>query len=101
LHIHALEARIAPTTIPERGFLVMFSKQTRQILPLGMQASGARRDWFLGRLLRPLAAGLRTWAASGRDRTYLASLDDRQLRDMGLDRRMVADESTTKYWRLR
>jgi uncharacterized protein YjiS (DUF1127 family) len=79
----------------------MFSKQTRRILPLGMQASGARRDRILGRLLRPLAAGLRAWTAHGRDRIYLASLDDRQLRDMGLDRRMVADESTTKYWRLR
>ena len=79
----------------------MFSKQARRILPLGMRASGVRGDRSLGRLLRPLAAGLRAWAACGRDRTYLASLDDRQLRDMGLDRHMVADESTTRYWRLR
>jgi uncharacterized protein YjiS (DUF1127 family) len=79
----------------------MFSKQTRRISPLGMQASVGRQDRILDRLLRPLAAGLRAWVAHGRDRTYLASLNDRQLRDLGIDRRMLADEDATNRWGLR
>jgi uncharacterized protein YjiS (DUF1127 family) len=35
------------------------------------------------------------------DRRLLASLDDRTLRDIGLDRASVDRESTTSFWRLR
>ena len=88
----------------------MISKQT-PLNPRGLPASegryaAARRrgtllNRILGSLLGPLAASLSACAARGRDRAHLASLDDRQLRDMGLERRMVADEGTVGYWRLR
>jgi uncharacterized protein YjiS (DUF1127 family) len=39
--------------------------------------------------------------ACGRDRRLLARHDDRTLRDMGIDRATVEDESSASFWRLR
>jgi uncharacterized protein YjiS (DUF1127 family) len=36
-----------------------------------------------------------------RDRRLLASLDDRMLRDIGIDRGAVENDGTTWFWRLR
>jgi uncharacterized protein YjiS (DUF1127 family) len=41
------------------------------------------------------------WGAGFRDRRLLARLDDRMLRDLGIDRALVDDDSTASFWRLR
>ena len=53
-----------------------------------------------GRLARWLE-GLIAWCQGFADRRLLASLDDRQLRDLGIDRSTVGGDSTSSYWRLR
>ncbi len=40
-----------------------------------------------------------SWRRRARDRRLLARRDDRLLRDIGLDRGAVEDESTTSFWR--
>jgi uncharacterized protein YjiS (DUF1127 family) len=45
--------------------------------------------------------GLLSWNAYVRDRERLARLDDRLLRDIGIDRTVVDDDSTSWFWRLR
>jgi len=42
-----------------------------------------------------------SWRGSARDRRQLAGLDDRMLRDIGIDRAAVEDESAISFWRLR
>jgi uncharacterized protein YjiS (DUF1127 family) len=46
------------------------------------------------------AAHFSAWRQRHRDR-QLARLDDRSLRDIGIDRARVEDESTVSFWRLR
>jgi uncharacterized protein YjiS (DUF1127 family) len=53
-----------------------------------------------GRLARFLGH-LIAWYQGFADRRLLASLDDRQLRDLGIDRSAVGGDSTASYWRLR
>jgi uncharacterized protein YjiS (DUF1127 family) len=41
-----------------------------------------------------------SWNRRARDRRQLASLDDRALRDMNIDRATVENESTMSFWRV-
>ena len=50
-------------------------------------------------MLRPLLGRLRAFRAERRDRQVLASLDPRLLRDLGLDRTAIEDDSTEGFWR--
>jgi uncharacterized protein YjiS (DUF1127 family) len=56
--------------------------------PLARASVGGR---FLGLLL--------VWQARSRERQVLAALDDRQLKDIGLDRGQVALEADKPFWR--
>ena len=70
-----------------------------------------RRDWFSVAALGICSFGLATLArltawiisrhAHARSRRRLADLDDRLLRDIGIDRTVVEDDSTSAFWRLR
>jgi uncharacterized protein YjiS (DUF1127 family) len=51
-------------------------------------------------LLFRWAAWFSTWRKRRRDRQLLASLDDRSLGDIGIDRAKVEDDSTVSFWRL-
>jgi uncharacterized protein YjiS (DUF1127 family) len=42
-----------------------------------------------------------SWYGTYRDRPRLARLDDRMLRDIGLDRNRADRDSTVSFWRLR
>jgi hypothetical protein len=53
-----------------------------------------------GRLARWLEH-LIAWYQGFADRRLLASLDDRQRRNLGIDRSAVGGDSTRSYWRLR
>jgi len=53
-----------------------------------------------GRLTR-WARQLIAWYQGFADRRLLASLDDRQLRDLGIDQSAVGGDSTSSYWHLR
>ena len=48
-----------------------------------------------------LGEAVALWRQSSRDRHWLANLNDRALRDMGLDRASVENESPTWFGRLR
>jgi uncharacterized protein YjiS (DUF1127 family) len=54
----------------------------------------------LARGLVRLAGRFIAWHRQRRDRQRLARLDDRSLRDIGIDRAAVEDESTASFWRL-
>jgi uncharacterized protein YjiS (DUF1127 family) len=74
------------------------SEAARQDIP---RRAGTRR--LLPALARGLAAGAAIivgWYQSFGDRRLLASLDDRQLRDLGLDRADLGVDSTASHWRL-
>jgi uncharacterized protein YjiS (DUF1127 family) len=51
----------------------------------------------------PIARGRAStsWCRRANDRRLIASLDDRALRDIGIDRALVDDESTVSFWRRR
>jgi uncharacterized protein YjiS (DUF1127 family) len=51
------------------------------------------------RALQALARLLLLWRRRDRERRELAALDDRSLRDIGLNRAEVAYESTKPFWR--
>ena len=51
--------------------------------------------------LAPLGRWLGRWRGRVRGRRFLASLDDRALRDISLDRADVETESTLSFWRQR
>ena len=63
--------------------------------------SAARIHTILGRRLARSAEHLISWYQGFRDRQLLASLDDRMLRDIGIDRATVGSDSTTSFWLLR
>jgi uncharacterized protein YjiS (DUF1127 family) len=42
-----------------------------------------------------------SWYQGYRDRQLLASLDDRNLRDIGVNRCVVGGDSSVSFWRLR
>jgi len=61
----------------------------------------ARLHTILGRTLARSVEHVISWYQGFRDRQLLASLDDRQLRDIGIDRATVGSDSTTSFWLLR
>jgi uncharacterized protein YjiS (DUF1127 family) len=65
--------------------------------PLGTAAAKPRPT--SGNLVRRALDLLVEWRARGRERRELASLDDRCLRDMGLDRASVWAECEKPWWR--
>jgi uncharacterized protein YjiS (DUF1127 family) len=42
-----------------------------------------------------------SWRECARSRRHFASVDDRMLRDIGIDRDMAEGDSTSSFWRLR
>jgi uncharacterized protein YjiS (DUF1127 family) len=50
-------------------------------------------------LLETVARVLYAWQERAAQRHHLASLDDRLLRDMGLDRMAIATEIEKPFWR--
>ena len=56
---------------------------------------------ILGRTLIRLVEHVILWDQCRRDHRLLASLDDRSLRDIGIDRATAESDSTTSFWRLR
>ena len=58
---------------------------------LRVRFAAAARRWI---------ACLARWREGARDQRRLAQLDDRQLRDLGLDRTSVTEESAVAFWRL-
>lgn len=61
----------------------------------------ARFRTILGRTLVRLVEPVISWDQRRRDRRLLASLDDRALRDIGIDRTTAERDGTTSSWRLR
>ena len=55
----------------------------------------------LGAALARLAERVIAWHERVRSRRILASYDDRMLRDIGIDRAAVENESTASFWRYR
>jgi uncharacterized protein YjiS (DUF1127 family) len=47
-----------------------------------------------------LVEGVISWSERGRNRRVLASLNDRMLQDIGIDRVVVENDSTSWFWRL-
>jgi uncharacterized protein YjiS (DUF1127 family) len=66
--------------------------------PLGTAAARPRPAAAGSRLRRALDL-IVEWRARARDRRELASLDDRSLRDMGLDRAAIWAECEKPWWR--
>ena len=60
----------------------------------------ARFRTILGLTLVRLVEQVISWDQRRRDRRLLASLDDRSLRDIGIDRATAESDSTTSFWRL-
>ena len=61
----------------------------------------ARLRIILGRALIRLVESITSWDQCRRDRQLLAILDERTLRDIGIDRAAIGDDSTMSFWRLR
>jgi len=68
---------------------------------LGPAGRAARFFILLAGLPARLAEAVALWRQSARDQDSLANLDDRALRDIGLDRAWVEQESSMWFWRLR
>jgi len=49
----------------------------------------------------PLRGGLAAWRRRSRNERLPACLDERMLRDIGIDRDMAERDSTVSFWRLR
>jgi len=64
-------------------------------------ARAARFHTILGCRLGRLVEHVISWNRGYRDRQLLASLDDRQLRDMGIDRATVENDRSPPFWRFR
>jgi uncharacterized protein YjiS (DUF1127 family) len=59
---------------------------------------GVQRQ-HLDRRVRETVAQLALWRERARSRAILAGLNDRMLRDVGIDRATAAQESETPFWR--
>ena len=59
---------------------------------------GVQRQ-HLDRRVRETVAQLSLWRERQRSRAVLAGLNDRMLRDIGIDRATAAEESETPFWR--
>jgi len=68
---------------------------------------GDRADYIfrvcaiLGAVLARLVERVIAWHERVRSRRLLASFDDRMLRDIGIDRATIENESTASFWRYR
>ena len=60
-----------------------------------------RAAWFGIALILALVRGIGEVLRRARDKQLLASLDDRMLRDIGLDRAAVETDSAVSFWRTR
>lgn len=49
--------------------------------------------------LRPVVETIFLWITLARSRRDLAALDDRALRDVGIDRATAAEEASKPFWR--
>ena len=54
---------------------------------------------ILGAVLARLVERVIAWHERVRSRRLLASFDDRMLRDIGIDRATIENESTASFWR--
>lgn len=61
---------------------------------------GFRIRLTLAAMLFRLVEQLGAWTERRRDRRLLASLDDGDLRDIGIERATAERDSTTSFWRL-
>jgi uncharacterized protein YjiS (DUF1127 family) len=61
----------------------------------------ARHGKMRWRMLVALAEFITAWRRYRRDRRLLASLNERELRDIGIDRSMVENDSAVEFWRWR
>ncbi len=61
----------------------------------------ARFHTILGRTLARLVKHVISWYQGYRHRQLLVNLDDRMLRDIGIDRAAAESDSTNSFWRLR
>ncbi len=52
-----------------------------------------------GALAVALFDRLLAWQARARERRWLAAMDDRQLRDLGIDRTDALEEARKPFWR--
>ena len=68
---------------------------------LGPAGRAARFFILLAGLPGRLAEAVALWRQSARDQDSLVNLNDRALRDIGLDRSSVERESSMWFWRLR
>jgi uncharacterized protein YjiS (DUF1127 family) len=77
----------------------MSKKAADRPLPDGWWWPQEIRIWWP----HPVAFGpyVSAWRARLHDRRLLARLDDCMLRDIGIDRGLVDDDSTASFWRLR
>jgi uncharacterized protein YjiS (DUF1127 family) len=64
----------------------------------GYGAPGEVRTWWPH---PPLRGGFAAWRQRTRGRRLPACLDERMLRDIGIDRDMTERDSTVSFWRLR
>jgi uncharacterized protein YjiS (DUF1127 family) len=53
----------------------------------------------IDRRIGETVAQLSLWRERARSRSVLATLDDRMLRDVGIDRATADEESRTRFWR--
>ncbi len=49
--------------------------------------------------MKAIVVALRRWLRRFNERYMFGELDERQLRDVGLDREFVVDESSKTFWR--
>jgi len=74
------------------------------VAPLTRSESGGRIRRLCaipGRTLARSATGIAAWIEGIRSQRRLQMLDDRALRDLGLDRNAADRDSTSSFWRLR
>jgi uncharacterized protein YjiS (DUF1127 family) len=57
------------------------------------------RHGSLRHLLKAAADQISVWRFRARSRAVLGTLDDRMLRDLGLDQATAAEESARPFWR--
>lgn len=65
------------------------------------QSRRRRHSWFYAplQLLQRLAAVLKVWHVRAQARRQLLALDDRMLRDIGIDRATAQDVGQRPFWK--
>jgi drug/metabolite transporter (DMT)-like permease len=64
-----------------------------------LRSASERRSWWPHPSAEGCGRRIPLWCEP--DGRYLANLDDRMLRDIGIDRAVIDDDSTVSFWRLR